>query len=121
MKVVSICYRSQRMSRNPNAQQRLLSLLSKEGRETLDLKLDAPLLASITAKPSDLLWRLQQKGLAHRIQVGRYLISTNGEASPFPRIDRLEPLASLLLQRLNMPYLVSWHSALWAHNLIDQQ
>jgi predicted transcriptional regulator of viral defense system len=109
------------MSRPSVTERHVFSLLSKEGRNSVDLKIDAALLSPITVNPSDLLWRLQKKGLAHRVQGGRYLVSVDGQASRYPRVDLLEPLAGLILQRLEMPYLISWHSALWRHGLIDQQ
>jgi predicted transcriptional regulator of viral defense system len=79
------------------------------------------LLKKITAKPRWLLSDLHRRGLAHAIQRGRYLINVDGEPTRAPDIFSLDPLAELVLRRLDQPYYLSWHSALWHHGLLEQQ
>ena len=109
------------MSRPSTVASELLAALRNEGRPLIDLQADRDLLRSLTPDPSSLLYRLHKKGLAHPLQGGRFAIELNGRPSPRPRFDTLDPLAEALLRRLSHPYLISWHSALWRHDLIDQQ
>jgi predicted transcriptional regulator of viral defense system len=68
-----------------------------------------------------LLQRMVAAGQAHRLQTGRYLVNPPGLLSTRPRLDDLEPVAELVLRRLEHPYYLSWHTALWHHGLIEQQ
>ena len=49
------------------------------------------------------------------------MVNTDGRASRRARLDALDPLAPILLDRLPHRWYVSWHSALWHHGLLDQQ
>lgn len=65
---------------------------------------------------------MARKGWAHRIQNGRYLIeldATSPQGSPL--VEELEPLAETVLAGLEMPYYLSWHTALFHYGLIEQQ
>jgi predicted transcriptional regulator of viral defense system len=93
-----------------------------------DLSLDGPELARFASArgqhPPDvesLLRRMVAKGEAHRLQAGRYLVNRPGLLSPRPRLDDLEPVAELVLRRLDHRYYLSWHTGLWHHGLIEQQ
>ncbi len=93
-----------------------------------DLSLDGPELARFARArgqhPPDvesLLRRMVAKGEAHRLQAGRYLVNRPGLLSPRPRLDDLEPVAELVLRRLDHSYYLSWHTGLWHHGLIEQQ
>jgi predicted transcriptional regulator of viral defense system len=100
---------------------RLFDWLKSEGRPTLDLTADAERLAALSQKPRDVLYELVRKGLAHRIQNGRFLINLDGRPSRHPRLDALDPLAPAVLRRLSHAWYLSWHSALWHHGLLEQQ
>jgi predicted transcriptional regulator of viral defense system len=63
--------------------------------------------------------RLQEHGQLHRMQRGRYLYTTR--PAPNARLMSLDPVADAVLRDLNVPYYLSWHSALWHYGLIDQQ
>lgn len=95
--------------------------LSDEGRSTLDVAVDRTWLSALTADVDDVLYRMSQAGLAHRVQNGRYLINTDGRTSRRARLEALDPLAPVLLGRLPHQWYLSWHSALWHYGLIDQQ
>jgi predicted transcriptional regulator of viral defense system len=99
----------------------ILERLEREGRRTLDLKLDRGWLEAITSSPKDVIYRMRQKGLLHTVQRGRYVVNVDGQPSKRPRLDALDPLAATILARLRHDYYLSWHSALWRHGLIDQQ
>lgn len=103
----------------PPTGEKLLNTLKKQGRQQIDLKTDRELLERISSKPRWLLSDLHRRGYAHPIQRGRYVI--HDTPSLAPAIVSLDPLAALLLRRLDEPYYVSWHSALWHHGLIEQQ
>lgn len=95
--------------------------LRAEGRTALDLQADYAWLAEITAHPHQLLADMARRGLAHRIQRGRYIVNTDDKVpNEMPLLDALEPLADALLERLNAPYYLSWHTALFHHGLIEQ-
>lgn len=100
---------------------RLLEALGYREQTMVDLRLDASWLERISSQPRKLLWRLAQKGVAHRLQGGRYLVDLEAIPRTRPRIESLEPLGAFLLQRLDRDGYLSWHSALWHHKLIDQQ
>lgn len=93
-----------------------------------DLSLDGSALARFarargqrTPDVESLLRRMVAKGQAHRLQAGRYLVNRPGLLSPRPRLDDLEPVAELVLRRLDHNYYLSWHTGLWHHGLIEQQ
>lgn len=93
-----------------------------------DLTLNGPGLARFARThgqhPPDaesLLRRMVAAGQAHRLQAGRYLVNRPGLLSPRPRLDDLEPVAELVLRRLDHNYYLSWHTGLWHHGLIEQQ
>jgi predicted transcriptional regulator of viral defense system len=93
-----------------------------------DLTLDGPELTRFVRAhgqhPPDaesLLRRMVAAGQAHRLQAGRYLVNRPGLLSPRPRLDDLEPVAELVLRRLDHNYYLSWHTGLWHHGLIEQQ
>lgn len=93
-----------------------------------DLSLDGPELARFARARGQhapdvesLLRRMVAKGQAHRLQAGRYLVNRPGLLSPRPRLDDLEPVAELVLRRLDHRYYLSWHTGLWYHGLIEQQ
>lgn len=93
-----------------------------------DLSLDGPELARFVRARGQrapdvesLLRRMVAKGQAHRLQAGRYLVNRPGLLSPRPRLDDLEPVAELVLRRLDHRYYLSWHTGLWHHGLIEQQ
>jgi predicted transcriptional regulator of viral defense system len=102
---------------------KLLERLRAQDRQNLDLTLDRPWLLKLTPDPNLLLHRLTRKQVAHRLQRGRYWLNTDGRATRFPlsRLWSLDALAPILLERLDCPYYVSWRSALWHYNLLDQQ
>jgi predicted transcriptional regulator of viral defense system len=85
----------------------------------VDLRADSGALADFSAKPRDMLYELARKGYVHRVQAGRYLIST--QPSRRARLEALDPLAAVVLRRLSHEWYLSWHSALWHYGLIDQQ
>lgn len=96
--------------------------LRLQQRDTVDLHRDAAMLREISASPKLLLSRMHQAGVAHRIQGGRYFV--NLDEGPFvgvPLLDALEPLAHTVLERLNRPYYLSWHTALYHYGLLEQQ
>jgi predicted transcriptional regulator of viral defense system len=99
----------------------VLDRLGREGRPFLDLRSDRPWLEQISDDPKFLVHRMRQKGLLHTVQRGRYVVNLQGDATATARLRSLEPLAEAVLGRLDIPYYVSWHSALWHHGLIDQQ
>jgi predicted transcriptional regulator of viral defense system len=93
-----------------------------------DLSLDGPGLARFASARGQqapdvesLLRRMVAQGQAHRLQAGRYLVNRPGVLSPRPRLDDLEPVAELVLRRLDHSYYLSWHTGLWHHGLIEQQ
>jgi predicted transcriptional regulator of viral defense system len=93
-----------------------------------DLSLDGPGLARFAEvrgqhapDVESLLRRMVAKEQAHRLQAGRYLVNRPGLLSPRPRLDDLEPVAELVLRRLDHKYYLSWHAGLWHHGLIEQQ
>jgi predicted transcriptional regulator of viral defense system len=106
----------------PRAREAIIGRLRSEGRDSLSLAEDADWLRKITANPARLLSDMAKKGYAHRIQAGRYLIETGGEGpQEQPLVEALEPLARNLLDRLGVPYYLSWHTALFYYGLIEQQ
>jgi predicted transcriptional regulator of viral defense system len=93
-----------------------------EGRDSLSLTADDAWLREITSNPARLLADMAQKGYAHRIQAGRYLIETGSDApQEHLLVEALEPLARTLLDKLGVPYYLSWHTALFHYGLIEQQ
>lgn len=99
----------------------VLEALRERDTRTIDLTLDRPWLTKITRSPEDLLLRMHRQGLVHRVQAGRYLANVDGRPSSRPRIDALDPMAALILARLDVDYFLSWHSGLWHYGLLDQQ
>lgn len=111
------------MSGRPDIQtQAVRDHLRREGRDWLDSTADADWLDAITPHHDQLLAEMAKRGLAHRVQGGRYLVNVADEArSAIPLLDALEPLAGVLLERLGMPYYLSWHTALFHYGLLEQQ
>jgi hypothetical protein len=75
-----------------------------------DLSLDGPGLARFARTRGEhapdvesLLRRMVAAGQAHRLQAGRYLVNRPGLLSARPRLDDLEPVAELVLRRLDHP------------------
>jgi len=99
----------------------VLEHLGAEGRTTLDLKRDRAWLEELTPDPETLIRRLRERGLLHTVQRGRYLVNVDARPSRWPRLEALDPLATVILARLDVEFCLSWHSALWHHGLIDQQ
>jgi predicted transcriptional regulator of viral defense system len=100
----------------------------EQASSAFDLSLDGPRLARFARARGQhapdiesLLRRMVAAGRAHRLQAGRYLVNRPGLLSPRPRLDDLEPVAELVLRRLDHPYYLSWHTGLWHHGLIEQQ
>lgn len=100
-------------------ERRFIAWAEREGRDDVDLTADSASLAAFSGKPRDMLYELARKGYAHRVQGGRYLISS--KRSRGARLDALDPLAAIVLRRLSHEWYLSWHSALWHYGLIDQQ
>jgi predicted transcriptional regulator of viral defense system len=65
--------------------------------------------------------RLEAKGALHRLQHGRYVASRERGPARSPRLQAFDPVAEVVLRRLQVEYYLSWHTALWRHGLIDQQ
>lgn len=96
--------------------------LRREGRSTIDLAVDRPWLKAVSRSPSQLLADMAARGLAHRIQRGRYYVNVQDKrASDVPLLEALEPLADTLLEPLGVPYYLSWHTALFHYGLLEQQ
>jgi predicted transcriptional regulator of viral defense system len=92
----------------------------------LDLKLDAPALQRLAYQRigreinlRKAVERLKQSGHLHPLHAGRFAFTER--ASPTARLMDLDPVADAILRRLEMPYYLSWHTALWHHGIIDQQ
>lgn len=62
---------------------------------------------------------LKDAGYLHPLQAGRFAFTDR--PAPTARLTDLDPVAEAILRRLEIPYYLSWHSALWHHGLIDQQ
>lgn len=108
--------------RPATVQEQILRYAAEHG-GAIDLQLDGDELTRIT-KTGNLpaaLHRLRQKRLLHTVQRGRYVLNTDRRPSRMPRLQALDPLAAVVLRRLDIPWFLSWHSALWHHSLIDQQ
>jgi|GEM_PF-3142996 len=99
----------------------LIDQLRKLRRREVDLVRDDAMLKKITPRPRWLLSDMHKRGIAHPVQWGRYVVNIDGASSPIASIYSLDPLASVLLARLDEPYYLSWHSALWHHGLLEQQ
>lgn len=96
--------------------------MRSEDRDSLSLSADGAWLREITPNPARLLADMAHKGYAHRIQAGCYLIDTGSDGlHEQPLVESLEPLARILLDRLSVPYYLSWHTALFHYGLIEQQ
>lgn len=106
----------------PRKREAVRARMRAEGRDSLSLTADAAWLQEISPNPARLLADMARKGYAHRIQAGRYLIET-GSGAPHaqPLVEALEPLARTLLDKLGVPYYLSWHTALFHYGLIEQQ
>lgn len=92
----------------------------------LDVKLDEAKLQELARKrvghPINLrkaVEQLRSSGRLHALQAGRFAFTE--KPGPSARLMDLDPVAGALLRRLEIPYYLSWHSALWHHGLIDQQ
>lgn len=106
----------------PKKREAVRARMRKEGRDSLSLSADDAWLREITPHPARLLADMARKGYAHRIQAGRYLIETGSDAPhERPLVQALEPLARTLLDKLGVPYYISWHTALFHYGLIEQQ
>jgi predicted transcriptional regulator of viral defense system len=92
----------------------------------LDLKIDERALqdharATVGREISvpDAVLKLKRAGYLHPLQAGRFAFTEKPRQSA--RLMDLDPVAEAILRRLEIPYYLSWHSALWHHGLIDQQ
>jgi predicted transcriptional regulator of viral defense system len=97
----------------------MLKLLRETRSEEIDLKRDREMLSWLTPDYYSLLSRMEDAGLAHRLQNGKYLLERSGEPHSVPAIRSLAGLASRFLQ--DVPYYASWHTALYHHGLTEQQ
>lgn len=96
---------------------------------TLDLRLDAQPLAAFAIERGltpprlkSVVQRMQERHLLHTIQRGRYAVSRDGAPTEAPVFDSLDLLPGALLSRLGeMPYYLSWRTALLHYRLIEQQ
>ncbi len=117
------------MARPDEAQQLLLDYIYEKADRTLDVQSDAQPFAEYAhargrARPPDLrnvVRRLCEKNVLHRLQHGRYVASRERGPARSPRLDAFDPVAEAVLRRLEVEYYLSWHSGLWHHGLIDQQ
>jgi predicted transcriptional regulator of viral defense system len=110
------------MAARATKREAIRSHLRREGRASLSLANDALWLGKITPNPARLLADMAQKGYAHRLQAGRYLVELEGESpQELPLVEALEPLAGTLLDKLRVPYFLSWHTALYHFGLLEQQ
>lgn len=110
------------MARPPKKREAVLAHLEREGRDSLSLTNDATWLREITPNPARLLADMTQKGYAHRLQGGRYLVELEGSGpQEMPLVAALEPLAATLLDKMRVPYFLSWHTALHRYGLLEQQ
>jgi predicted transcriptional regulator of viral defense system len=106
----------------PYKREALRERLRSDNRAVVSLALDRPWLEQITAHPNQLLEDMARKGWAHRVQSGRYLVGLDASTpQTLPLIDELEPLAEAALAGLEVPYYLSWHTALFHYGLIEQQ
>jgi predicted transcriptional regulator of viral defense system len=108
------------------AQDAVLSFIDQKPDRVLDIQLDAPRIQALAierlGRPINVrraVDRLQKARRLHRLQAGRYVATAR--PSPSPRLIDLDPVADAVLRRLQIPYYVSWHSALWHYGLVDQQ
>lgn len=96
---------------------------------TLDLRVDAQPLAEFATERGvrpprlkSVVQRMQDANLLHTIQGGRYAVARGGTPTETPVFDSLDLLPGALLSRLSeMPYYLSWRTALLHHLLIEQQ
>jgi predicted transcriptional regulator of viral defense system len=91
-----------------------------------DVRLDEPALQQFArehvGRPINVrnaVMRLKKAGHLHPLQAGRFAFTE--QSAPTARLMDLDPVADAVLRRLEIPYYLSWHSALWYHGLIDQQ
>ncbi|MGA2165911.1 MAG: type IV toxin-antitoxin system AbiEi family antitoxin [Solirubrobacteraceae bacterium] len=114
----------------PNEAERLLLdyIYDHKPDRTLDLTLDEAPFAEFAHARSGGAYnfrkaveRLAGKGALHRLQHGRYVASRERGPARSPRLQAFDPVAEVVLRRLQVEYYLSWHSALWHHGLIDQQ
>lgn len=110
------------MARKPRKRDAVLAHLERDGRDSLSLTNDAAWLKDITPNPARLLADMTKKGYAHRLQAGRYLVELGGSGpQEMPLVEALEPLAVTLLDKMRVPYFLSWHTALYHYGLLEQQ
>lgn len=115
--------------RKDRAQRLVLDFIAAEKDGTLDLRLDAKPLAAFAhargvpaPRLKSVVQRLQERQLLHTVQGGRYVVSPRHKPSPVPVFDSLELVPDTLLRRLSdMPYYLSWHTALLHYRLVEQQ
>jgi len=112
--------------RPPIAQDAVIAFMEGKSDRVLDLKLDwAALQAAARERVGreislrKAVERLVDSGHLHRLQAGRYAFTSDSARSA--RLMDLDPVAEAILRRLEIPYYLSWHSALWYHGLVDQQ
>jgi predicted transcriptional regulator of viral defense system len=108
------------------AQDAIVSFMESKSDRVLDLKLDGPgvqhlarqrLGSEINLRKA--VERLILSGRLHPLQAGRFAFTE--EPARSPRLMDLDPVVEAVLRRLEIPYYLSWHSALWHHGLVDQQ
>lgn len=94
----------------------------------IDLQLDRAAVEQLAAQQGlrsfnldSTLKRMAAREQAKVLQRGRWVVAPRGEEMP-PLEFEYQPLAAeLVLRRLEMPYYLSWHTALWHYGLLDQQ
>lgn len=108
------------------AQDTVVSFMRSKPDRVLDLQLDEPDVQRLarerlggTINLRKAVERLREAGHLHPLQAGRFAFTERPARTA--RLMDLDPVAEAILRRLNMPYYLSWHSALWHHGLIDQQ
>lgn len=104
----------------------VLAFMDGKPDRVLDLQLDGPGLQAVARERigreinlRKAVERLVAAGHLHRLQAGRYAFTV--DAAPSARLMDLDPVVEAVLRRLEIPYYLSWHSALWYHGLVDQQ
>lgn len=100
----------------------VVSHLERAGKSSLDFSVDREWLTGISNHPEVLVHRMAAKGLIHRIQTGRYVVSADPRPMEVPVFDSIEWLSTAVLGRFSdMEHYVSWQTALYHHRLIEQQ
>lgn len=109
-----------------SAQDLLVAYMEGKPDPIFDVRVDSPALQVLANEQlgrqisiRNAVHRLKASGQMHSLQAGRFAYTS--VPAPTARLMDLDPVAEALLRRLDGPYYLSWHSALWHHGLIDQQ